>query len=147
MLGAPMRYPIVRWDDGYGVADRSATTQEMNDMHSVTSQVRVASASVTALGQGGIIGHDQGNSAWEADIMSKQPLNVRPTIRQTVPWYRRWRTAASFLAALVILHVMIHHGLFGRTEDGGVQWSHVVVYLCGAIVFALQADRLFHRLK
>ena len=79
--------------------------------------------------------------------MSNQPLNVRPTTRQTLPWYRRWRTAASFLAALVILLVMIHHGLFGRTEDGGVQWSHVVVYLCGAIVFALQADRLFHRLK
>lgn len=53
----------------------------------------------------------------------------------------------SLLAALVLLLVMIHHGLFGRTEDGGVQWSHVVVYLCGAIVFALQADRLFHRLK
>lgn len=77
--------------------------------------------------------------------MRNEPFETRAASRRLPPWYRRWRTLASLIAALVILLVMMYGGLFGRTDDGGVEWSHVAVYLCGVVVVAMQADRLFHR--
>jgi hypothetical protein len=79
--------------------------------------------------------------------MSTEPIELRTAGPRMPPWRRRWRTLASLLAALVILVVMIFTGLFGRTQDCGVDWSQVVVYLCGVVVVAAQADRLFHRTR
>ncbi len=79
--------------------------------------------------------------------MRSKPLETQEAGQRVPEWRRRWRTLASLVAALVILVVMIFSGLFDRTEGGGVDWSHVVVYLCGVVVLAMQADRLFHRLR
>ena len=79
--------------------------------------------------------------------MRNETLELRKAGPRMPPWRGRWRTMASLLAALVILVVMAYTGLFGHTEDAGVDWSQVVVYLCGVVVVAAQADRLFRRTR